>query len=62
MADFLKCCEYTFEADKQRVNDPFMLATAGRDRFGQNTRLRGRFILGILTGQGKGGRASPLKI
>ena len=46
VADFLKCCEYTFEADKQRVNDPFMLATAGRDRFGQNTRLRGRFYFG----------------
>ncbi len=43
ITEFLKDCEYVFEADKHRVNDPFMRATAGRDEFGNKGRLRGRF-------------------
>lgn len=44
LTDFLGRCEYAFEADKHVVNDPYMRATAGRNRFGQkNARLRGRF-------------------
>ena len=46
LTSFLKCCEYTFEADRQVVNDPYMRATAGRDEFGRKPgRLRGRFSL-----------------
>lgn len=36
--------EYTFEADRRMINDPYMKATAGRDQFGhKGNRLRGRF-------------------
>lgn len=43
---FLKRCEYTFEADRRMVNDPYMQATAGRDEFGRKAgRLRGKFSL-----------------
>lgn len=40
---FLEDCEYVFEADRNRVNDPYMRATAGRDEFGNKGKLRGRF-------------------
>lgn len=43
VTEFLAQCEYTFEADKHVILDPYVLATAGRDRFGQKAVLRGRF-------------------
>lgn len=44
--EVLKKYEYTFEADRRMVNDPYMKATAGRDQFGhKGNRLRGRFYL-----------------
>lgn len=43
VVSYLKNCEYSFEADKKIVNDPFMRATAGRDVFGKKGQLRGRF-------------------
>ena len=46
LADFLNRFEYTFEADRRIVNDPFMRAAAGRDVFGKKQgKLRGRFCL-----------------
>ncbi len=46
LADFLNRFEYTFEADRRIVNDPFMRATAGREVFGKKPgKLRGRFCL-----------------
>lgn len=43
VVDYLKHCEYTFEADRRTVNDPYMRATAGREQFGKKGKLRGRF-------------------
>ncbi len=40
----LASCEYCFELDKEVVNDPYMLATSGRDSFGKRGKLRGRFV------------------
>lgn len=43
---FLEHCEYTFEAERQMINDPYMRATTGRDEFGRKQgKLRGRFVL-----------------
>lgn len=43
LTEFLQQCEYIFEAEGQMVNDPYMRATAGRGKFGQKAKLRGRF-------------------
>lgn len=61
ITDFLRNCEYVFEADKQRVNDPYMKATAGRDEFGNKGKLRGRFCFEEFDWQGENRKSIPFE-
>lgn len=59
LKEFLAQCEYIFEADRQPVCDPYMRATAGRDRFGRRGRLRGRFYFDEFDWTGENRRNIP---